>query len=127
MLTKYRHFTHRSTIHEMTISLNTPSPSETPSKSTTPNLAYRHRPLLIDARLPGGRPPGSYPETAFCEVGSAMGCPHMDVLHSKRKLAEGFVEAACTQLPGLLGVDSPLWKNSMREGRSWQPVNFRGV
>src|SRR5712664_1703317 len=63
MLTKYRHFTHRSTIHEMTISLNTPSPSETPSKSTTPNLAYLHRPLLTDARLPGGRQPGSYPET----------------------------------------------------------------
>src|SRR5260370_40596914 len=56
-----------------------------------------------------------------------MGCPHMDVLHSKRRPAEGFVEAACTQLPGLLGVDLPLWKNSMREGRSWQPVNFSGA
>src|SRR6267143_704742 len=43
----------------MTSSLNTPSPSEIPSKSTTPKLAYRHGPLLADAQLPNCGQPGS--------------------------------------------------------------------
>src|SRR5712664_1608453 len=44
----------------MTIGLNISSPSEIASKSTTPNLAYRHRPLLADAQFPDSRQSGSY-------------------------------------------------------------------
>jgi len=39
----------------MTISLSIRNPSETPSKSSTANLAYRYRPLLADAQLPDGQ------------------------------------------------------------------------
>src|SRR5260370_35121414 len=44
----------------MTISLSIRNPSETPSKSTTASLAYRHRPLLADAQLPDGHPTFPY-------------------------------------------------------------------
>jgi hypothetical protein len=50
----------------MTISLSIRDPSETPSKSTTANLAYRHRPLLADAQLPDGQQTFPYRVVKSC-------------------------------------------------------------
>jgi hypothetical protein len=74
-------------IYEMTSSLNTPSPSEIPSKSTTPKLAYRTGLswLTRNSRMVG------YPE-----VGQKRGSRKLDGLVTGSRLV-GSDHRACRQ------------------------------